>query len=105
MIELHGLSQILNSKHRSRVENLLDELLAGHEVVHLHANNSSRMYWVNGLPLPEVIELTLASRHLVTQKPIEHDLPTHFDRPNDPNRRDHLLPLRSMAKRASVAIP
>lgn len=100
VIELHDLHRILDPEHRSRVEALVEELLEGHEVIHLHVNNSAPLHRVRGLPLPGVIEVTLAARRLAKSEPIGQDLPMHLDRPNDPRRRDHALPLTSIVGRA-----
>lgn len=97
VIELHDLSRVLEPDYRARLITLLDALLAEHEVIHVHANNCAPLYWINGVPLPDVLEVSLVARSLVTGELVDHDLPTPLDRPNDPTVRDHALSLSRIA--------
>ena len=90
--ELHELSRLGDRGFHTRWLRALDALLADHVVVHLHANNYGDLVLINGVPVPDAVELTLLRRDLVRGDAIQREpIPGPHDFPNDPNRFDLCL--------------
>lgn len=60
VIELHNMAFLTDVHHGNNVRLALLNLTATHRVVHVHANNFAPYEIVGGVPVPAVLELTLA---------------------------------------------
>jgi glycosyltransferase involved in cell wall biosynthesis len=98
--ELHGLAGIGVAAMRDRVRQSMAKLLCHHVPVHLHVNNYGAMAMVAGVPVPDVVELTLLRRDLDDCEAFSTDpIPGELDRPNHPFAED--ICLTAMARRAA----
>ncbi|WP_198374066.1 glycosyltransferase family 4 protein [Neoroseomonas rubea] len=90
--ELHDLNAIGTAEGFDRLARCLDALTRHHEPVHLHANNYAGMALVQGVPVPQVVELTLLRRDLdAFGGPSGEPMPGPLDRPNHPALPDLCL--------------
>lgn len=81
VLEIHFLERLTNPEFATQVERAIDVLTADHRVVHVHGNNHRPYCIVGGLPLPSVLELTLARVHDVRLE-INHEVfPSQLDTP------------------------
>jgi hypothetical protein len=89
--EFHSFSSIPNQKWYERAYTVLKKLDLHFAVVHLHGNNA--LPWVNvgGVPFPELLEVTYASRMRYSFGPSEELFPTPLDAPNIPEKPDLYL--------------
>ena len=89
--EFHCFSRVIEDSWFARAKSVLEKLHSRFEVVHLHANNYSRLISIGNIPFCETLEVTYASRDRYTFGPLEQVIPTNIDAPNDPNRPDIYL--------------
>jgi hypothetical protein len=73
------------------VERVVGVLTAEHRVVHVHANNHRPYSIVGGVPVPSVLELTLARAHDVRLEKTDEVFPTPLDTPCYRGRADFFL--------------
>lgn len=59
VLELHYLNQLGNKDFLAIFNNLLNRISIFHKVVHLHANNWRNPVLIEGVVIPEVVEITL----------------------------------------------
>ncbi|MDO6384879.1 hypothetical protein [Uliginosibacterium sp. 31-12] len=90
--ELHDFNKLADPLFFSRVKHLLECLGKHHAPIHLHANNYKGFVMVEGVPIPEVLELSYLRRDLdgfagYSREPI----PGPLDRPNHPFQADLCL--------------
>ena len=67
---------------------ILERIARTHAVVHVHANNYAGVSSLDGIRIPQVIEITYFRRSGIDFAPCHEELPTSLDRPNDPERPD-----------------
>lgn len=103
--ELHDINTIGTAEGFARLERCLAALTRHHEPVHLHANNYAGMALVQGVPVPQVIELALLRRDLDGfAGPSAEPMPGPLDRPNHPALPDLCLtPFGRMGQAARAA--
>lgn len=90
--ELHNLSGLTDLVFHARVRHCLSVLTRHHAPMHLHANNYGVMALVGGVPIPDVLEVSLLRRDLgVRSCPASDAIPGPLDRPNHPHRPDFCL--------------
>ena len=90
--ELHGLSGLADPAFHASVRVAVARLTRHHAPVHLHANNYGIMALVGGVPVPDVVELSLLRHDLgVLQHPATDPIPGPLDRPNHPQHPDLCL--------------
>ena len=90
--ELHDFSKLADPAFFAKVERLLKCLHQHHAPVHLHANNYCGFVMVEGIPVPEVLELSYLRRDLDSFNGYALDpIPGPLDRPNHPFRPDLCL--------------
>lgn len=89
--EFHGFSAVLNDIWYERALTVLERLDRAFSVVHVHGNNCSPWTILGGVPFPELLEVTYASRSRYEFKPADEIFPTLLDSPNDPNVADFFL--------------
>ncbi len=98
--ELHGLGGIGTAAFLERVRQSLERLTHYHVPVHLHVNNYGAVAMVAGVPVPDVVEVTLLRRDLDNCAAFSRDpIPGTLDRPNHPFAAD--ICLTAMCPRAA----
>jgi hypothetical protein len=70
---------------------VLEKLNRGFAVVHVHGNNTRPWDDLGGVPFPQLLEVTYASRKRYKFEPNHEVFPTWLDAPNDPNKPDMFL--------------
>lgn len=89
IIELHSLLNIDNYK---KIIYLLDVLSKYYYIIHIHANNSEMVFYLENFILPDTLELTLLRKDCnVLIKNNERIFPTMLDYPNKLWRQDIML--------------
>lgn len=86
--ELHDLSRLEHPEFRARAHRALAKLHRKFAPVHVHANNACRICNVGNLPLPDVLEVTFASRDRYSFDETSEVFPTPLDAPNSPHVAD-----------------
>jgi hypothetical protein len=82
VLELHNL--IFKLYHSpAEVLELMDQLLKTHDLVHIHGNNYEYSITVQGLTLPNVLELTFVRKEFSKSLEKEIILPNPLDAPNN----------------------
>jgi glycosyltransferase involved in cell wall biosynthesis len=87
--EIHDLSKLTDPVFFAKVRRMFEKLTAHHVPVHLHANNFADVMLVQGVPIPDVLELSFLRRDLGSFPHLSTDpIPGGLDRPNHPYRPD-----------------
>lgn len=87
--ELHSLSSLADPVFHARMRHCLGVLTRHHAPVHLHANNYGIMALVGGVPIPDVLEVSLLRRDLgILPHAASDPIPGPLDRPNHPLHPD-----------------
>ena len=82
VLELHNL--IFKLYHSpTEVLELMDQLLKTHDLVHIHGNNYEYSITIQGLTLPNVLELTFVRKEFSKSLEKEIILPNPLDAPNN----------------------
>lgn len=82
--EIHHLGRLAEAGFFGQVRRSLAKLLAHHVPVHLHANNYAGMVLVEGIALPDVLEISFLRRDLDGFDDLAEPIPGPLDRPNHP---------------------
>lgn len=69
----------------------LSKLREQFDVVHVHGNNCAEVYYIDGRPVPAVVEAALVNKTRVRTEPTDESFPSPLDRPNNVNRADFYL--------------
>jgi hypothetical protein len=91
VIELHELSFLADPHHGENVRRALTNLTASHHVVHVHANNYAPFMTIGGLPIPNVVELTLVRKDRGVFTASDESFPGAWDMPCNPAAADLYL--------------
>jgi FkbM family methyltransferase len=91
MCEFHDLSRLTNFEFRARARRVFEKLDKYFAPVHIHGNNCRMLCNVSNIPLPDVLEITFASRGRYFFEESNETYPTPLDAQNDPNRPDLVL--------------
>jgi hypothetical protein len=91
VLEVHFLERLVEPDFAALVEKALSVLTAHHRVVHVHANNHRPYCIIGGVPLPSVLELTLARYEDVRLVESQEIFPTPLDAPCYRDRADFCL--------------
>lgn len=87
--EIHWLENLVDSVFFDRVRHAIDKLTTYHVPVHLHANNCSNVALVEGLSIPQVLEISFLRRDLDNFDGFSLDsIPGYLDQPNNPAAPD-----------------
>lgn len=89
--EVHDLHGIADAGFLATASAAVKNLTRDFAVVHVHANNHSPMLSFGGLLVPEVLELTFASRRHYRLRRSDEEFPTPLDAPNFRSRPDMWL--------------
>jgi hypothetical protein len=91
VIELHGFLRFAEPEWRAKTQRVLGKLFQTHVSYHVHANNWADFQIIEGVPVPDVLEVGYIRRdsHVIT--PSGAMYPTPFDIPCHPDRPDIML--------------
>jgi hypothetical protein len=90
--EVHDLHRLIEPGFHDRVRAAFATLTRDHAPVHLHANNYRPLVMVQGVPVPEVIEISFLRRDFDRfAGPSREPIPGRLDRPNHPFMPDICL--------------
>ncbi|MBF0181019.1 MAG: hypothetical protein HQM03_13435 [Magnetococcales bacterium] len=89
--ELHHLTLLGDPAFFQAANHLVSILTRHHACVHLHANNCCNLIVVEGIPIPEVIEITFLRRDRSSFTPSSEPIPSPLDFPNRLDRPDYVL--------------
>ena len=91
LLELHGMCDFAShDKHLARMY-VLNAIAASHQCIHLHANNWGDYRIIGGIPVPDVVEATFASRAHYSFRKCERRFPTGMDYPNNADRAEFMI--------------
>lgn len=90
-IEFHHLGQLNRAAFAEMASVVFHHLRKTHVAVHVHGNNNRPIYNVLGVPVPDVLEITLARRRSHAFLPSTEIFPTAIDHPNRPEAPDLFL--------------
>ena len=85
-VEFHNLHKIIFDEHPKYLETMV-KLATNHVPIHVHANNWGAFEIIANRPVPDVVEVTYLSRHLIGGLTSPSDQ-TQLDVPNHPGRPD-----------------
>lgn len=91
VLEVHFLERLVEPEFAAGVERAVAVLTAGHRVIHVHGNNHRPYSIVGGIPLPSVLELTLARSRDVVFERSDESFPGPLDSPCSRGRADFRL--------------
>lgn len=91
VIEIHYLERLVEVEFSMLVERAISVLTSHHRVVHVHANNHRPYSIIGGVPLPSVLELTLARIDDVCLQKTDEVFPSQLDTPCYSKRADFYL--------------
>jgi hypothetical protein len=97
-IELHELHKIRSKKNLKRLSEFLGVITENHMVVHIHPNNYSAFFSINGTRLASVVELTLVRLdHQTIEEvfPFKTTLENKLDAPCDPFSKNRKIKFQS----------
>ena len=81
VVEFHGLARMEDMGWAAQAEAVLRKMLRTHLPIHVHGNNWGRYVLVQGVPVPDVLEVTYASRARYSFADTNEIFPTPLDRP------------------------
>lgn len=90
-LEFHNMGRLAKIEESGKIEKIFKLLYRSHAPIHVHGNNWGKFCIVNGVPVPEVIELTYASRDKYVFMPSVEIFPGEFDTPNKADVSDFFL--------------
>ena len=92
VLKLNNVDQWGHPSFFKVVEDFTNKLLEHFIVVHIHPSNKVTIKNVNGIDLPEMLEITLLSKKRCNILGPVSSLPDELDKPCDPNIKDIVLP-------------
>ena len=84
LVEFHDLSAISNDQKFELMRRAIANLCSTHFVVHIHANNYSRLVRFGSYWFPDAIEVSFVSKSGFTQAGIRSKVASALDNPNCP---------------------
>lgn len=89
--EFHEMSRLVVPDFRARARRVFEKLHKHFAVTHVHANNCAPYSLVANIPVPEVLEVTLANRARYQFERSDEVFPTPLDAPCSLERIDYFL--------------
>lgn len=89
--EFHGFLRCVEPGWRTQVQSVLGRLFRSHAVYHVHANNWGDYQVVEGIPIPDVLEVSYIRRDRFPLLPSTEFFPTSFDVPCHPEKPEYIL--------------
>lgn len=83
-LEVHGIGELANSRFRERFVRLFRKINSLFTLFHVHANNyyGEMPFYVDGMAVANLLELTYIRSDLVQRRPSQTVYPTSLDYPN-----------------------
>lgn len=91
VVEFHGLRMLDIDSFRDRAHRVFGKLASQHTPVHIHGNNYGGYAIVEGVPVPDVVEILYCRKGRFDFEPSQEIFPTVLDDPCDPARPDLFL--------------
>lgn len=91
LVEFHGMRLLNIESFRQRAASLFGKFRVTHQCIHVHGNNFGGMAIVEGIGIPDVLELTLVRKADYTFGPSNEVFPTYLDGPNNVSMPDLFL--------------
>lgn len=91
VIEMHSFLRLREHDWLARTQRVLGKLNRSHVAFHVHANNWGDFQIIDGVPVPDVIEISYIRRDEHTIRPSSELYPTPLDAPCHPERPDIVL--------------
>jgi hypothetical protein len=85
-VEFHNLHEVIFEENPHYLETMA-KLATNHAPIHVHANNWGAYEIIANRPVPDVLEVTYLSRHLIGDLTTQA-YQTQMDAPNHPGRPD-----------------
>lgn len=82
VVEFHGLGRAADDARLSKYEAAIEQLNRHFQSVHVHGNNHSPFVTVHHVAIPDVLEVTFASRRRFSFTDSVETFPTAIDMPN-----------------------
>jgi hypothetical protein len=89
--EFHNLSHLTGSAFRTRAHRVFEKLNKYFVPIHVHGNNCSRIANICNIPVPDLLEITFASRARYRFVENDETFPTPLDAPNCPKTASIVL--------------
>jgi len=89
--EFHHINEVSKTDKFEKMYRAVCNLTAHHSIVHVHGNNYARWAVIGGVPVPDVLEVTLVRSRDKEFKPASGTFPSQFDQPNSPHFADLML--------------
>jgi len=81
--EIHYFNRLVDDEYYNNAFNVIEKMNKNHIPIWVHANNFGQMFFIEGLCIPEVLELTFMRRDLDVFPSISNDpIPGPYDMPN-----------------------
>lgn len=91
VMELHSLESLVHLGGRMLRANVFEKVNKNFRLFHVHSNNAQNLFTVDGLPVPNLLEVSYARADLCDFTPATTVFPTELDSPCVPDRPDHRL--------------
>lgn len=88
VLETHGWERFANEDEATSFLSAIHQLTHNHCLVHVHANNYAPVAVVGGIPIPDVLEMTLMRRDTCRFEEFNGLFPQPIDQPCNPNAAD-----------------
>jgi Methyltransferase FkbM domain len=89
--EFHGLTRLLDGNFFLRARMVLDKLCQYHQVTHIHANNIGKVGMLEGILIPDLLEVSFLRRDFGPFEASDEPIPGPLDYPNQPDKPDIVL--------------
>jgi hypothetical protein len=89
IIEVHFLNRLVDETYRRSFVQMFEKINSLFTLFHIHGNNHDgpdRFYFVDGIPVAEMVELSYVKTSSVKRQPSRTVYPTKLDFPNVPQR-------------------
>lgn len=91
VVEYHGLEYLGRDSFRARAEQVFRNIAHSHQCIHIHGNNYAGFSVIEGIPVPNVIEVSYALKRKFQFMESSDIFPTHLDDPCKPGEPDLFL--------------
>lgn len=89
--EFHSMNLLDNPNNFLQIMDTINKLSVNHTLIHMHANNYGAVHNIQGVTIPEVIELTFLRNDRDNFEDYNGPLPCSLDYPNCPSTPDIVL--------------
>jgi len=89
--EFHSMHRVNNKEHYLTIIDTISKLSMNHTLIHVHANNYSSVGNIEGISIPDVIELSFLRNDRDHFEDYNGPLPCSLDYPNCPTSPDIVL--------------